>query len=421
MYHRDSRICKFKFSLTDSRKRTGFFMGKKLWQADKKNKLNRQIEAFETKDDILLDQRLVKYDCLGSIAQAKMLRKINILTFKEFKQLESALKMIANLDRLGKFKLIAGDEDIHTKIESFLVKKCGDIGNKIHTGRSRNDQIATALRLYMKDKLQNIENQINKLIESLQKYSEKHGKKLMPGYTHMQKAMPSSIGLWTGSFIESLKDDLKFIMAVFDIIDKSPLGSAAGYGAPIDLQREYTARIMGFAEVQTNSLYCQNSRGKFEAIVLGAAISILQTLNKLATDVMLFTTSEYGFFNLDFTLTTGSSIMPQKKNPDLAELIRSKLHILLGHYTAVVSLSSNLPSGYNRDFQDSKKPLFESLDITFDCIRMSQILLAGLKPIEAKLNMAMTKDLYAAQEAIKLSFKGVPFRMAYKKIAQKYR
>ena len=243
----------------------------------------------------------------------------------------------------------------------------------------------------------------------------------MPGYTHMQKAMPSNISLWIGSFTGSLLDDLEFVKAVYKIIDKSPLGSGAGYGLPVDLKREYTAKLLGFSSVQENSLYCQNSRGKYEAMVLSAALSIHQTLNKFVIDVLLFTTGEYGFFHPDPSLVTGSSIMPQKKNLDLAELLRSKLHILLGNYVSVVSLSANLPSGFNRDLQDTKKPLFESLDIVLDSLCMTDILLAGLKPDEKKLNQSMTDELYAAEEAICMSFKGVPFRKAYKEVAQKYR
>ena len=396
-------------------------MGNKLWQKSKDQELNRAVEIFETKDDLLMDKRLVKYDCLGSLAHAAMLRKIKILSKAELSTLESALKEIIRLEIAGKFKLKPGDEDVHTKIENFLVLKCGSVGYKIHTGRSRNDQVATALRLYMKDKLWEILGEIQLLIDSFQQFSRKFGNIIMPGYTHMQKAMPSSISLWIGSFRESLVDDLEQVKAVIRIIDKSPLGSGAGYGLPFDLKRGYTAKLLGFRKVSENSLYCQNSRGKFEALILSASVSILQTINKFSTDVMLFTTSEFGFFSLNCSLTTGSSIMPQKKNLDLAELLRSKLHIVLGHYTAVVSLSANLPSGYNRDLQDLKKPLFESLDITSNSIRMTEILIKGLSPNDKLLKKAMTSELFAAHEAIKLSLKGIPFRQAYKKVSRRYR
>ncbi len=237
----------------------------------------------------------------------------------------------------------------------------------------------------------------------------------------MQKAMPYSVDLWTESFAASLSDDLQLVQTIYNIINQSPLGSAAGYGVPFDVKRDYTAKLLGFDKVQENSLYCQNSRGKFEASVISALISVLLTINKFASDVLLFTTSEYGFFTVDDTLTTGSSIMPQKKNVDLAELLRSKVHIVLGNYVAMVSLSANLPSGYNRDLQDSKKPLFESLEITLESLQMCQILLSGLHPKGAKLKVAMTPELYAAEDAMKLAKKGIPFRTAYQKIASRYR
>lgn len=391
----------------------------KLWQT--KIKLDKQVEAFETKDDLLLDQKLVQYDVLGSIAHAMMLEKIGILTAKELKLLKKNLEEILQLHEKGKFQLTEGDEDVHTKIENYLTEKCGEAGKKIHTGRSRNDQVLTALRLYTKDKLGNIIKEVQSLEMSFIECAKKYTKVEMPGYTHMQKAMPSTVGLWAGSFAQSLEDDLKIVQTIYNIINQSPLGSAAGYGVPFNVKRDYTAKLLGFKKVQENPLYCQNSRGKFEASVLAVLISVLQTINKFAQDVLLFTTSEYGFFTVDNSLTTGSSIMPQKKNIDLAELLRSKVHILLGHYVAIVSLSSNLPSGYNRDLQDTKKPLFESLEIAINSLKMCQILLSGLHPKGAKLKAAMTEELYAAENAMKLAKKGIPFRTAYKKIALRYR
>lgn len=399
----------------------------KLWN-NNKDIFNKQVEAFETKDDLLLDQKLVKYDCLGSIAHAMMLEKIGILKAEELKLLISKLNEIIQLDEKGQFQLENGDEDVHTKIENYLTKKCGEVGlpageagKKIHTGRSRNDQVLTALRLFMKDQLDLIMKEIISLQKSFAAYGEKYIDIKMPGYTHMQKAMPYSVGLWLECFAESLKDDLKLHQAVSNEINQSPLGSAAGYGVPFDVKREYTAKLLGFTKVQENSLYCQNSRGKFEASVLSALISVLMTINKFAQDVLLFTTSEFGFFTVEDGLTSGSSIMPQKKNVDLAELLRSKVHIVLGNYVSIVSLSANLPSGYNRDIQDSKKPLFESLEITINSLKMCQILLNGIQPNKKKLNEAMTPDLFAASEAFELVKKGIPFRSAYRKIASRYR
>lgn len=392
---------------------------KKLWQKNKM-KLNSLVEAFETKDDLILDQKLIKYDVLGSIAHAKMLFKINILTGEELSKLEQGLNEILKLDKAGEFNLEYGDEDIHTKIENFLTEKYGEVGKKIHTARSRNDQVLTALRLYNKNELDEIQKYLLALIQSFHKFSKKYGNIPIPGYTHMQKAMPSSVSLWSESFKDSLLDDLSLIKAVYKVSNQSPLGSAAGFGVSIEIDKQYTAKLLGFEKVQENSLYCQNSRGKTEAAILAGLISILSTINKFATDLMLFTTSEFDFFKVSGDLTTGSSIMPQKKNLDIAELLKSKVHLVLGNYIQIVSLSSNLMSGYNRDIQDSKKPLMESFEITLDCLKIAKILLENLTPNEEKLKAAMTDELFATEKALKLVLEGESFRDAYQKVGKDY-
>lgn len=388
---------------------------KKLWQKEN-TKLNESIVAYETKDDLLLDQKLLKYDIQGSLAHAKTLYRIGILNNEELEKLEKGLKEILELDKKDNFALEFGDEDIHTKIENYLTEKYGEVGKKIHTGRSRNDQVLTAIRLFNKEKLSEIQKQVLSLVQSFQFFSKKHGAIPMPGYTHMQKAMPSSIKLWSESFKGSLLDDLDFVKAVYKLNNQSPLGSAAGFGTTLNLDKQYTAKLMGFSKVQNNSLYCQNSRGKIEAAILSSLISVLQTINKFTSDILLFTTSEFNFFKVTEDLTTGSSIMPQKKNVDLAELLRSKVHIVLGNYISIVSLSSNLISGYNRDLQDSKKPLIESLEVTLDSLKVTKILLENLTPNKKVLESAMTKELYAAQEAYELVKKGMSFRDAYLKV-----
>lgn len=392
---------------------------KKLWQKDNKN-LDPVIEAFETKGDLLMDQKLVKYDVLGSIAHAKMLHKIGILNKKELQVLEQGLKEISKLYDKGKFKLEFGDEDMHTIIENYLIEKYGNVGKKIHTGRSRNDQVLTAIRLYSKAQLLNIKDELKGLIKSFDNFEKKYGQIKMPGYTHMQKAMPSSVGLWAESFKESLEDDLLFINAAYKLNDQSPLGSAAGYGTPIKLDREYSAKLLGFAKVQNNPIYCQSSKGKIEAITISSLVNILQTINKFASDILLFTTSEFNFFQVSNSLTTGSSIMPQKKNVDVAELLRSKLHLVLGNYVQMVSISSNLISGYNRDLQDIKKPLFESFEITLDSLKATKILLENLTPNEEILKKSMTEEIFAAEKAFNLVKKGVSFRQAYQKVGENY-
>lgn len=394
----------------------------KLW--DKGGvKLDPIIEAFETKDDLLMDQKLIEYDVLASIAHVKMLNKlflIGIISKPELKKLLQGFEGILNLYKKGKFSLKIGDEDMHTKIENYITAKYGEVGKKIHTGRSRNDQVLTAIRLYSKNALESIELELANLQKSFSSFSKKYGSIKMPGYTHMQKAMPSSLGLWAKSFAESLQDDLFLLSTTIKLNDQSPLGSGAGYGVPLNLDREYTAKLLGFYKVQNNPLYCQNSRGKIEAVIIASLISILQTINKFASDVLLFSTGEFNFFKVSEAVTTGSSIMPQKKNVDLAELLRSKVHLVLGNYIQMVSLSSNLISGYNRDLQDTKKPLMESLEITLESLKVTKILLENLTPNKERLEAAMTEDLFATEEALKQVLKGETFRDAYKQVGKKY-
>ncbi len=395
---------------------TGFFM-KKLWQKSE-YKLDSVVEAFETKGDLLMDQKLLKFDVQGSLAHAKMLFKIGILSKKELEKTEKALKEILGLHRAGKFNLEMGDEDIHTKIENYITEKYGEVGQKLHTGRSRNDQVLTMIRLYSKDQLEAIELELNNLIKSFTDFSKNYGSIKMPGYTHMQKAMPSSIKIWCGSFLSSLQDDMVLLRSAMELNNQSPLGSGAGYGVPLALDKKYSAKLLGFSKVQENPLYCQNSKGKTEAVVIAGLISILQTINKFASDMLLFTTAEFGFFVMSDKVTTGSSIMPQKKNVDLAELLRGKVSLVLGNYVQMVSLTTNLISGYNRDLQDIKKPLIESLETTLDSLKVTKILLENSTPNQEVLEKAMTPEIFAAEKALDLVKKGMPFRIAYQKIGE---
>ncbi len=388
---------------------------KKLWQKDKE-KLDPVIEIFETKDDLNVDQKLLRFDVYGSIAHAKMLNKIGIISSNELSLITKGLLEVLKLGNQGKFKLQTGDEDIHTKIENFLTDKYGDAGKKVHTGRSRNDQVLTALRLYTKEKLIFVWGDLLELVESFLVFAKKYEFIAMPGYTHMQKAMPSSVGMWAGAFVEGLLDDLITLKAVYSLINKSPLGSAAGYGVPLNIDKEYTAKLLGFDTFLINSLYSQNSRGKTEAVVIAALNSILLDINKFASDLLLFTTAEFGFFEVSEKLCSGSSIMPQKKNVDIAELLRSKIHLTLGYYTQLISVSSNLPSGYNRDLQDSKKPFIEALEVTQDSLKVVTILVGNISPKQEKLAAALTLDIFATHNALELVSKGVPFREAYQKV-----
>ncbi len=388
----------------------------KLWQKDWQ--LDKFIETFETKDDLVLDQQLVDFDIYCSIAHAQMLTKINIITEAELKRVTKALAHIQRLNQKGEFKLKFGDEDIHTKIENFLVENCGEVGKKIHTGRSRNDQVLAAIRLFTKDELLKIWENTLTLTESLIKLAKKHENVLMPGYTHMQKAMPSSVGFWAASFVNGLIDDIEIFKAAYKLNNQSPLGSAAGFGVPLLIDRELTAKLLSFDKPQENSIYVQNSRGKIEATIVAALINILFEINKFSTDVLLYTSSEFNFFQVSAKLCSGSSIMPQKRNVDVAELLRSKVHILLGYYIQLVSTTSNLMTGYNRDFQSTKKPFFESLDTANMSIQAVNLIVNNIKPNHNILQQSMTTDLYATHQALKLVKEGMPFRQAYQEVAK---
>ncbi len=384
---------------------------KKLWQ--KHWQLDSFIETFETGDDLICDQKLVEFDVYGSIAHARMLLKIGILKELEYKKLKRGLVEILALNAKGKFKLRLGDEDIHTKIENYLTSQYGAVGKKIHTGRSRNDQVLTALRLLTKASLLDIWRELLDLNASFLKFAEKYQWLAMPGYTHMQRAMPSSVGMWAAAFGEALLDSTAGVEAVYKLNDQSPLGSAAGYGIPLALDREFAAKLLGFAKVQANPIYCQNSRGKIEAMVVAALVTIAQDINKFASDVLLFTTAEFNYFKVADKLCSGSSIMPQKKNIDVAELLRSKAHGLLGYYVQIVGGSNNLISGYNRDLQDGKKPFLESLAVTQAMIRAANILINNLEPLEANLRSALKPEIFATHRALELVKNGMPWRQAY--------
>ncbi|HJO01442.1 MAG: argininosuccinate lyase [Candidatus Woesearchaeota archaeon] len=391
----------------------------KLWQKD--YKLNEEIENFTVGNDFLLDKELVKYDVLGSIAHATMLNKINIIDNNELQKLKKTLIEILELDKKNKFEIKQEDEDVHTAIENYLTKKLGNLGKKIHTARSRNDQVLTALRLYEKEELKEIKTLLGQYKDSLLTITKKYGKIKIPGYTHMQKAMPTDVKTWLGSFISSIEDNLKLLDAAYSIIDKSPLGSAAGFGIPsIKINKKMTASLMGFSEAMSNPMYAQLSRGKLEATILHLLSQIMLDLNKLSTDLMLFNMQEFGFISLPKDFCTGSSIMPQKKNPDVLELVRAKYHVVLGEEFKVKSMISNLISGYNRDLQLTKEPVISSLEIVKSCIKMMVLTVSKIKIDEKKCEEALTKELYATEEAYKLVKKGIPFREAYKKVSRKF-
>ncbi len=387
----------------------------KLWQK-KGTTLHKEIEQYTVGNDPFLDQKLVKVDAIASIAHASMLNKINILTKQELKALKKELCNIIKLDKKNKFKITLKDEDVHTKIENHLTKKLGKLGKKIHTGRSRNDQVIVDTRLYSKEKLLGIEEQAIKLCQALAKQSQKNQSTPMPGYTHMQKAMPSSVGLWLGSFAESLLDYLELLDAAYKLNNQNPLGSAAGYGVPLNLDRNMTTKLLGFAKTQNNILYVQNSRGKIELAILNALTQIMLDLNKLATDLLLFTMQEFQFFEIPDEFCTGSSIMPHKKNKDVLELIRANYGIMLGYSTQIANIISSLPSGYNRDLQLTKEPLMAGLELANSTLSICTLVISKLEVNKKNLLKACTPELFATGKAFELAKKGIPFREAYKTI-----
>lgn len=387
----------------------------KLWNKTSQ-KFSKIVEKFETGDDLILDQYLVEADVYGSFAHAFMLSTIGLITKTELANIRKGLLKILELNREGKFNLEFGEEDIHTKIENFLTQNIGDTGKKIHTGRSRNDQVLLDVRIYAKSELLKIWDSLLHLISVAINLSKKYSNIPMPGYTHMQKAMPSSVGMWFGAFAESLTDDVKLLQTAFDLNNQSPLGSGAGYGVSLDLNRKLVADFLGFKKVQANSLYCQNSRGKIESIIVFSLLQIAFDISKFASDVLLFTTSEFNFFEVDESLFTGSSIMPHKRNVDIAELLRSKVNIMLGYLVQVFTTVVNLPSGYNRDFQDIKRPFIESINLTKNVINISEILVKNIKPKKDILIKSMTPELYTAHVTYQLVKDGVPFRKAYREI-----
>jgi len=390
----------------------------KLWQ--KKTPLDARIEAFTVGDDPQLDQRLIPYDCTASIAHAKMLEKINVLTSQEAGKLEKELNRIMQMHENGKFTITMDQEDCHTAIENHLTKKLGDLGKKIHTARSRNDQVLTALRLYYKESLAQCEEKIEKVIAALRHISGNFGTIQFPGYTHTRKAMVADMAMWTGAFEESMLDNIKLLRCCVDLNNQSPLGTGAGYGVPMEVDRDYTACVLGFSRVQNSPIYVQNSRGKFENTTVHALSQIMLDLNRMASDMILFSIPDLGFFVLPDAFCTGSSIMPQKKNPDVLELVRARYHEVISNEIQLKSTTANLISGYHRDLQMTKKPVFESLDSTMDCLDIITLVLQNLKIDKENCKKALTEEVYATEKVYELVKKGMPFREAYQKIAKKY-
>ncbi len=389
----------------------------KLWE--KGFKIDRDIISFTVGKDYMLDERLVKYDCLSSIAHAKMLNKIGILTDKERDAIVKTLKEIISLSEEEKFKISPGDEDCHTKIENYLTEKLGKTGEKIHTARSRNDQVVTALRLYYKDELNKIKKLVNDFSDALKFFVGRYGDIKIPGFTHTRKAMVTDVRTWGNCFIESLSDDAEMANAVIHLIDQSPLGTGAGFGIPVlKIDRKLTQELLHFKRIQNNPIYVQDSRGKFEAEIVSILSMILFDINKLASDIIILSMDDIKIFVIPDKFTTGSSMMPQKKNPDVFEIARANYVKVVSLEIRLKMLPANLISGYHRDLQLTKEATFEAFDTTESTLRIMSKVVKELKVNRKNAKKFVTKELFATQRAYKLVEKGIPFREAYKIVSK---
>ena len=359
---------------------------------------------------------LAPYDVQGSLAHIKMLESIGLLKADELEILSAGLKLIYKEIEAGNFQLEEGVEDIHSQVELLLTKRLGEVGKKIHSGRSRNDQVLVDLKLFFRSAIEQLVLNIDTLFKLLQAKSEEYKAHLLPGYTHLQLAMPSSFGLWLGAYAESLVDDVITLGSAYKVVNKNPLGSAAGYGSSFPLNRTYTTRLLGFEDLNYNVVYAQMSRGKSEKIVAQSLSNVAATLNRLAIDCCLYMNQNFGFISFPDNLTTGSSIMPHKKNPDVFELIRAKCNQLQALPNDVTLLTTNLPSGYHRDFQLLKEYLFPAFVTLSSCIDMMHLMLSNIRVKSDLLNNEQYKYLFSVEEVNKLVLKGMPFRDAYKKI-----
>lgn len=389
-------------------------MAQKLWE--KNVQVDQMVEHFTIGKDREMDLFLAKYDVLGSMAHITMLESIGLLTNEELKSLLTALKKNHLLIEEGSFVIEEGVEDVHSQVELMLTRELGDIGKKIHSGRSRNDQVLVDLKLFTRAQIQDIVDLTSGLIDVLIAQSNRYKEVLMPGYTHLQIAMPSSFGLWFGAYAEGLTDDLQMMLAAYKITNRNPLGSAAGYGSSFPLNRTMTTELLGFESMNYNVVYAQMGRGKMERTVAFAMAGIAATLSKLAMDACLYNSQNFGFIKLPDQYTTGSSIMPHKKNPDVFELTRAKCNKLQGLPQQITLITNNLPSGYFRDLQIIKEIFLPSFDELKDCLLMVTQMMREVKINQHILDDEKYSLLFSVEEVNRLVLEGVPFRDAYKQV-----
>ena len=389
-------------------------MAQKLWE--KNTQVDKEIERFTVGSDREMDVFLAKYDALGSMAHITMLESVGLLDKDELKPLLEELKKIYRLAENGKFAIEDGVEDVHSQVELMLTQALGDTGKKIHSGRSRNDQILVDLKLFTRARIRELTTLIAGLFDVLIHQSNRHKDVLMPGYTHLQIAMPSSFGLWFGAYAESLTDDLLLLQAAYKICNRNPLGSAAGYGSSFPLNRSLTTQLLGFDSMNYNVVYAQMGRGKMERTVAYALAGVAATLSKLAFDACLFNSQNFGFIRLPDAYTTGSSIMPHKKNPDVFELTRAKCNKIQTLPQQITLISNNLPSGYFRDFQLIKEVFIPSFDELKDCLLMITRMMSEIEVNKQILDDEKYTPIFSVEEVNRLVSEGLPFRDAYKKV-----
>lgn len=388
----------------------------KLWQTDKDSSLHPLVEDYTVGNDQQLDQKLLGYDIQASIAHAQMLYSIGILKKNEAVKISNCLSELKILWEQDKFTIKSEHEDGHTAIEDYLVEKLGNTGKKIHTGRSRNDQVLVMLRLYMIEQLNEIDRLCELVCKALENKIQKHGNQPMPGYTHMQKAMPTTLAVWLGSYLDGFRDMQKLIAASQEILDQNPLGSAAGFGVSIELDKQMTADLLGFMKVQENPMYCGLSRGLFELVVVQGMHPIMVLAGKFAQDMLLFTTQEFAYFSLPDAFVTGSSIMPQKKNYDLFEVMRGNAHKFSGYIVQLSAISGGIGSGFQRDLQLTKPILIEATEVTITTLNVLTKSINSLMVHEDNLSGAITEEMKSVEKINQLVMQGVPFRDAYQKV-----
>lgn len=388
--------------------------GAKLWE--KSVHVTEEIDRFTVGHDRELDLYLAKYDVLGSMAHVTMLHSIGLIADEELPVLLRELRAIYQVAESGDFVIEDGIEDVHSQVELMLTRKLGDMGKKIHSGRSRNDQVLVDLKLFTRDKIREVAEAVRDLFAELQQQSERYKNVLMPGYTHLQVAMPSSFGLWFGAYAESLADDMLLLEAAYRMTNRNPLGSAAGYGSSFPLNRTMTTELLGFDSMDYNVVYVQMGRGKNERNVAFALAGIAGTVAKLAFDACMFNSQNFGFVRLPDECTTGSSIMPHKKNPDVFELIRARCNKLQALPTQVVMIMNNLPCGYFRDLQEIKEVFLPAFDQLLSCLRMATYIVARMRVNEHILDDARYDLMFSVEEVNRLASEGMPFRDAYKKV-----